>query len=302
MQKKYGKYMADWRDVSRQAAPRRFPTPKKKPSLTQKLMRAARETPNEATRWPRSREAAEEFEQAQKHNPNTKAALYGARQGERLGKLDTQLTADESPSRLCDVARNSRSTRAPRTRNVSVASSAGSKKSARRRITISRAVPKFHQPQPRGTIATDRRTRSPLSRRRTRSPLLHPALWRSRYPSPHRRSNDVGQLTTRNAIPHLQHQGQRAPDTSGDSGDRRHASNSFPQNTARNVPIVALLHKGRPMGKEPAHVENDGGSSRSESEFETNSASTISGGRAPRKSGKPRTTFASCSTSLDTAA
>lgn len=230
--------------LSWQEAPRRFPHRRRSPRSPEP--HASRCKPPEAPGT--IARCSAEFQQAQKHNPNTKAALaslvkaYGSESGHQL--TAAKIHAVCAP--WAEFAQHTRSTYSKCLRRFL----RWLEEIGQAPLTISRAVPKFHQPQARGTVATDSERDRLLA---SAEPDLRFFLQLCgdlgiRHRTAARMTLENWQPVTRSLSFTTKGNVHQTLPVTPEIAD---TLNSFPQNAARNVPIVALLHKGRPMGKNP---------------------------------------------------
>jgi hypothetical protein len=149
MQKKCGKWMADWRDTNGVRHRAAFPT-KAEAQAHQQRMKSAANPP--ATTGTIAR-AASEFQQAQKHNPNVKAALrsliaaHGSRTPASLDAAKVQAVT----AAWAEFAPDTKATYSKCLRRFL----RWLEETGAAPRTLSSAVPKFHQPPARGVVATD---------------------------------------------------------------------------------------------------------------------------------------------------
>jgi integrase len=192
--------------------------------------------------------AASEYQQAQKHNPNTQAALRSlvAAHG---GQSGHQLTAEKVQTCCATWAEFSQHTRSTYSKCLRrflrwLEEIGGAP------LTISRAVPRIHQPEARATTATDTERDQLLAAAEPDMRFFlrlcgdlgirHRTAARMTLESWHPLTHSIT-FTTKGNV------NQSLPVTT----EIEETLNSLPATSARNVPIIALLHTGRAMGRTP---------------------------------------------------
>ncbi len=192
--------------------------------------------------------AAAEFQQAQKHNPNTKAALAALLQahGKETGHQLTAQKIHDATLTWAEFAQHTRSTYSKSLRRFL----RWLEEIGQAPLTISRAVPRFHQPEARGIVATDNERSRLLNAAdpALRFFLLLCADLGIRHRTAARMSLENWQPATSSlSFTTKGNTHQTLPVTP----EIEDTIKRLPTTSPRNVPIVALLHTGRPMGPNP---------------------------------------------------
>jgi integrase len=149
MQKKCGKWMADWRDSNGVRHRAAFPTRAEAVAHQQRM----RSTPPPSFTTGTIARAASEFQQAQKHNPNVPAALASLVAAHGL-RTPASLDAAKIQAVTAAWAEFAPDTKATYSKCLRRFLRWLEETGAAPR-TLNQAIPRFHQPPARGVVATD---------------------------------------------------------------------------------------------------------------------------------------------------